>query len=403
MSNFNETADPINDAAGINSWTQCAGYLEKKSRHTRIFNSRYFVLEKGFLRRYTDSDRVTLLKSMEISSGTIIEALPPEGDRNYIFAVIGDAKCQDKLILSAATAEIMEMWMISLIQTSQGKFAESERFSMTEAGEHTYTRRNADLSPSSAAAADATPAEKYYVNDPTLLGRMRKANIANPDIHNKVNNFYMQFFTFPSKDHDGYILVRVCENQRYLPFKGWNCLNLLPTDPAKLSSQQGEKFPYRYLKSTDPPLGYHWPDTAPEGNPGWCVEDEIHDSGWKYASSFSAFATSSSSSSSAYTSFAKSKFDLARRRIWRRYAQLTADLVTEAVPSFMTEVEAISLLDSKFCVTTVESGADVNEAVVTETCADEDEEQEADAPAVAVATEVSPRPGSADCHDNSPN
>jgi len=57
-----------------------------------------------------------------------------------------------------------------------------------------------------------------------------------------------------------YILIEVVESQRYVPGtrKGWNCLNLLPTDPAKLSSSTGVKFPDRYLKRAEPPEGYRW-------------------------------------------------------------------------------------------------------------------------------------------------
>jgi hypothetical protein len=347
---------------GLDSWTKCRGYLEKKSQNMGTFNSRYFVLEKGVLSRYTDSDRVKLLSSTPITTTTRIEALAPQGNRNFVFSVI-DTNSIEKLILSASTAEVMEMWMIALIQASQGEFADAERFSCDVASENTYTRKNAEL-PAGSQDQDANPTEKFYVNDSTLLGRLRKANIANPEVHLKMNTFYMQYFAYQC-DYPGFILIRVCENQRYLPIKGWNCLHLLPTDPAKLSSAQGEKFPYRYLKSTDPPLGYHWPTVAPIGHAGWCVEEDTVDSGWKYAPSFGSFpstlspSTSAAASSSAqsYTSFKKSARDYVRRRIWRRYAQLTADPVRGSATGSdddETMVEAISLLDSQFLVTTIE-------------------------------------------------
>jgi hypothetical protein len=402
----------------------CHGYLDNKSHALGTFSPRYFVLENGILLRYSDDTRVHLLKAIPITATTRVESLTAHGSRSYVFSVI-DTSSTDKHILSAPTAEIMEMWITALVQASHGihdavRVAASSSAGASSSGAGTTThaahrtgdnvhspfgglgglskklfgggshhssekpretedmmeqidRKSAELA-DAAEEFDSSPREKYYVNDSTLYGRLRKANVANPEVHLKLNSFYMQYFAFGC-DFPGFILIRVCENQRYIPFKGWNCLHLLPTDPAKLSNDHGEKFPYRYLKSTDPPLGYHWPDVPPVGNVGWSVEEDTEDGGWKYAPVFSSFgsslpaeksASSSSSSSSGsrgHNGSKKSALDFVRRRVWRRYAQLTAEVVNERIRSRIggagedTIVEAISVLDSQYFVTTIEGGA----------------------------------------------
>jgi hypothetical protein len=116
-----------------------------------------------------------------------------------------------------------------------------------------------------------------------------------------------------------YIRVVVYENQRLSSQflgGGWHNRHLLVSDPPKLSNVEGVKFISRYLKRTNPPVGYRWLDgrdpelaggsgsggaaegTDEDKGPGRAVVEaglrrfsvvnceEGDESGWKYAASF---------------------------------------------------------------------------------------------------------------------
>ena len=114
-------------------------------------------------------------------------------------------------------------------------------------------------------------------------------------------------------------------------------LNLLFSDPSKLSNHSGVKYPDRYLKRADPPHGYRWVTEqevsgvvqsshdvlaliySPDGwstHPSYSTED-VDENGWTYGTSFEHLRRRCSEGLS--RSIPK-KTDLVRRRRWLRVA-----------------------------------------------------------------------------------
>lgn len=176
------------------------------------------------------------------------------------------------------------------------------------------------------AEEDIDSSERFYINDDTVFGKLYKTDLSNPDVERRVDRFYRQNFCCPllltGEDSHAFLIVSVCENQRFIPIKGWNCLHLLPSDPCKLSNSSGLKFPYRYLKRTDPPKFYMWPSdlNVPGFDPsnGWMVEGGDVGGGWRYAQNFDKF---SDPEYKKFPHIAASMFDVVRRRKWIRVAK----------------------------------------------------------------------------------
>lgn len=105
----------------------------------------------------------------------------------------------------------------------------------------------------------------FYLNDNTVWAKLNRRFSSQPHIpeNDDLQRLYLLHFCalIPGSN---YILVEVFEHQRYLPLKGWSCLHLLFTDCSKLSNCIGVKFPDRYLRRADPPLGYSWVEETDE-------------------------------------------------------------------------------------------------------------------------------------------
>ena len=152
------------------------------------------------------------------------------------------------------------------------------------------------------------------------------------------------------------IIVEVYEHQRFglFPTYCYSALNLLFSDPAKLSSQDGVKFSARYLRRAEAPLGYRWiveSEAAsviqsqhkvlsliysPEvwsTHPSYDSED-CDESGWTYASSFEDLRKQCSAEKS---SGKPNKTDLVRRRRWLRVA-ISADNAPSMLDIFMANI-----------------------------------------------------------------
>lgn len=100
----------------------------------------------------------------------------------------------------------------------------------------------------------------YYINDETIwakIARKFSRSVIHSVDNSNLQRLYLIHFCvlIPGTN---FILVEVFEHQRYLPLKGWSCLNLLFNDCAKLSNCIGVKFPDRYLRRADPPIDYSW-------------------------------------------------------------------------------------------------------------------------------------------------
>lgn len=323
--------------SALEEWLSYSGHLDFKSGRFHTWKSRFIVLSENILNIFKDDTKTALVTSLTITDYTRVEALPPEGLRPYMFSVIGDLSCTDKLIFSAESSEILEIWMISLIQACRGSFSTSERFSLASRADNYQRRRdpNATMNICSSGSVSLPNTRSYYVNDETLMGRLRRSNLTNPDVKESLTQFYFEYFCFRCSlpIPPGIVLVRVCENQRYLPIKKWNCLHLLPTDPAKLSDASNRKFPYRYLKKTDPPGGYRWCTEETLFSCGisrdsadWQVDSMMGgEGGWRYAPSFATISVANSSGYVDFKSFTANKGDYVRRREWLRYAELVAE------------------------------------------------------------------------------
>ena len=90
--------------------------------------------------------------------------------------------------------------------------------------------------------------KKIFIKDNTLWGRLNRSKTLDvPD--SIIQQIYMENFTKKIDDTSTYIRVVVFHNERYFPFRGWNCLHLHFNERAKLSDPYGVKYPGgRYLK-----------------------------------------------------------------------------------------------------------------------------------------------------------
>lgn len=151
-----------------------------------------------------------------------------------------------------------------------------------------------------------------------------------------------------------YIQVVVYENQRLSSQvfgDGWHNRHLLVSDPPKLSNVEGVKFVSRYLKRTNPPVGYRWfnekdpelvhgdSECIAEKSGAWVDGDKRYwlsegmirfsvvrdgtedDGGWKYARSFNGGYGDgndpTSSSESHWHSRVQSEDQVRRRKLFR--------------------------------------------------------------------------------------
>ena len=185
------------------------------------------------------------------------------------------------------------------------------------------------------------PKKTYYLRDETAMARLHRL-LSSRNTHTKDNDnlqaLYWDHFCTAVPDSP-YVIVEVFEHQRYsvFPRRGFNVLNLLVTDPSKLSNHSGVKFPDRYLKRTEPPQGYRWITDAevsgvlqssqvelaliysPEGwstHPSYPSED-IDENGWTYASSFDHLRKRCKEGKSRSV---PKMTDVVRRRRWLRVA-----------------------------------------------------------------------------------
>lgn len=113
----------------LNDWSHRSGFLEKKSKVMKVWNWRWFVLEDGVLCSYKNETMAKLTGRFEISSFTIVETIPNEGQRKNLLA-LRDSDWEEDLILNAEDFASLEEWMIAIIQSSRGSFTPSENFSM---------------------------------------------------------------------------------------------------------------------------------------------------------------------------------------------------------------------------------------------------------------------------------
>jgi hypothetical protein len=170
-----------------------------------------------------------------------------------------------------------------------------------------------------------------YQRDKTLMGSMMLKLRGTYMNREKMRQFYLQRFCHPvyhgfiqedqaAMGNEDVICVSVFENQRVLPFNGFNCLNLvIGLDPAKLSDMDGVKFPDRYLKMTLPPPGYEWVKDEKNNFRVDLSYWETAEGGWTYATSFSRYAVHKRQRRS-LTDINHVKA-MTRRRRWIRNAQ----------------------------------------------------------------------------------
>lgn len=112
----------------MEGWDHVAGFLEKRSKRMKLWNVRWCVLADGELRTYIDESEAYQTGSYIITQSTIVEALPFEGEKKFIFAIHDPSQDYQKLILNAYDAGDIERWMIGFIQASNGAFRDSENF-----------------------------------------------------------------------------------------------------------------------------------------------------------------------------------------------------------------------------------------------------------------------------------
>jgi hypothetical protein len=93
------------------------------------------------------------------------------------------------------------------------------------------------------------------------------------------NQYYRDYFARPAKGAEvaahrsAELVVRVYENQRFVPVRGFSRQHLfIVSDPPALSDVTGQcKFPYIVLENAQPPSGYRWKTGSVLGVPqGWC-------------------------------------------------------------------------------------------------------------------------------------
>lgn len=205
-----------------------------------------------------------------------------------------------------------------------------------------FTGTSISSQSSSSSKKSKKPTTAYYVNDDTARARIQR--FLAPSRQHKSDNaslqaVYWEHFCTAVPDSP-YVIVEVFEHQRFglLPRRGFNALNLFFTDPSKLASHAGVKFPDRYLKRAAPPAGYdRWVTEAevsgvvrsphpvlaliysPDGwstHPSYPAED-IDEQGWTYGTSFEHLRRRCGEGQSRATPNAT---DVVRRRRWLRVA-----------------------------------------------------------------------------------
>lgn len=193
----------------------------------------------------------------------------------------------------------------------------------------------------------------WYLNDDTLWSRMRRHlssrqhDAANVEIQAHYMTHFCSYIdtrnAAEGKRAAGayddsiatFILVEVFEHQRYVPLTGWSPLNLLPTDCAKLANRYGVKFPDRYLRRAEAPIGYCWSeesdavalsDARIDITSPWkwtCCRSKHLDGaggkGWTYGMSFADIRNCEAQNR---VRLQPHVLDLTRRRRWLRVAML---------------------------------------------------------------------------------
>jgi hypothetical protein len=221
-----------------------------------------------------------------------------------------------------------------------------------KANMHT-TGKSSSNRPPSIKKARKKSTTAFYVNDDTARARIQRLLV--PSHHHQNSNsdlqtMYWENFCTPVPDSP-YVIIEVFEHQRFsvFPRRGFNCLNLFITDPAKLSNYAGIKYPDRYLKRAEPPAGYRWVSekevTGVVQSPhevlaliyspdGWSThpsypEEDADENGWTYGTSFDHLrkrCAEGKSRSRPNTS------DVVRRRRWLRVAtNCTETTVVESI------------------------------------------------------------------------
>jgi hypothetical protein len=114
-------------------WDSC-GLLERKNTVLNTWKTFYFELADSCLSVFEDETKGTLVETLLVDGDTIVEVLPVDEHRKYIFSVTRNDHDTDVpmiMILSTNNSSLLEMWMIAFIQISRGSFSPSERFSVS--------------------------------------------------------------------------------------------------------------------------------------------------------------------------------------------------------------------------------------------------------------------------------
>jgi hypothetical protein len=308
----------------INQNHERTGYLMKQGSKIKTWKRRWFQLKDNHFRYYEfESESLKGFRFIDDESKVILLPADFEGQSyGFSFVTLDSLSGQYCLLrLSASTEEEMYDWISALRSAIQlytdDKFSipihdiddeeretrdsedeEEERLlgissdqSNNERGRRcTQSVLYVDcplicVSPEESLAALTADNDRsvYYLNDETVWAKL--ARKMSPSIHTPSNydlqRFYLIHFCalIPGTN---YILVEVFEHQRYLPIKGWSCLNLLFSDCAKLANCIGVKYPDRYLRRADPPLDYSWVEEKPLEEYGANVSEYGIKTPWKW-------------------------------------------------------------------------------------------------------------------------
>mmetsp|Transcript_844 Transcript_844/g.1418 ORF Transcript_844/g.1418 Transcript_844/m.1418 type:complete len:524 (+) Transcript_844:64-1635(+) len=341
-----------------------SGFLIKQGSRVKSWKRRWFELTENRL-RYYESEGGVMKGEKRIDDETRVVMLPPGYDGQQcgfsLLTIEPETGIVLALRLSPENEDDLYRW-IAAIHFMIKCCKEDVRYvfnclsptgnildSSPESGETLKSAVVEHQSSPTYARAQRRQSPAFYINDNTIWARIRRT--LSPGEHTVSNNhlqaLYVLHFCHPISSPDSSIpnmmLVEVFEHQRYIPLKGWSCLNLLPNDCAKLANAEGIKYPDRYLRRADPPEGYHWceeseavgvnTDSIGTHSPWkWTLcksYTSVGDKSWAYGRSFADLRVRCRENRSHP---APQTTDVVRRRRWLRVAVPNNISVNDSLP-----------------------------------------------------------------------